>query len=305
MRKLVFALSLIVTGNIFAQITDAEKSLVKSKTDSVKSWKKGAVFNLGFSQTTLSNWAAGGNSSISGNGIANFHINYLNKKDSWENTLNIGYGLQRQDALGVQKTDDNIEFTSKYGRKLSKKWFYAGLINFRTQFAKGYNYPNDSVKISSFLAPGYLLGAVGMNYKLKKFLGVFISPFTTKTTFVMDDSLALQGAFGVEPDKKIRREIGGYLRGNFQKEIMKNVKITTTLGLFSNYMESPENIDINGDLLLLMKVNKYITVSINTTLIYDHDITISQDKDGDGLNEINGPRTQFKEIFSVGFSYKL
>ena len=70
-------------------------------------------------------------------------------------------------------------------------------------------------------------------------------------------------------------------------------------------MESPENIDINGDLLLLMKVNKYITVSINTTLIYDHDITISQDKDGDGLNEINGPRTQFKETFSVGFSYKL
>lgn len=86
---------------------------------------------------------------------------------------------------------------------------------------------------------------------------------------------------------------------------MKNVKLTTTLGLFSNYLENPQNIDINWDLLVLMKVNKYITVSLNTNLIYDDDITITQDKDGDGLNEVNGPRTQFKEILAVGFSYKL
>ena len=81
--------------------------------------------------------------------------------------------------------------------------------------------------------------------------------------------------------------------------------MSSTLGLFSNYIELPKNIDINWDLLLLMKVNKYITVSINTTMIYDHDITISQDKDGDGINEVNGPRLQFKEIMGIGFSYKL
>ena len=86
---------------------------------------------------------------------------------------------------------------------------------------------------------------------------------------------------------------------------MKNVKMTSSLGLFSNFMKNPENIDINWDLLVLMKVNKFITVTINTNLIYDDDITITQDKNGDGINEINGPRVQFKEIIGLGFSYKL
>lgn len=305
MKKLLLAITLLTTASLSAQVTEAESSLKKAKTDTVKSWKKGALFNLGFSQTTLSNWAAGGNSSVSGNGVANFHLDYLNTKESWENTLNLGYGLQKQDEADLQKTDDNIELTSKYGRKASNNWYYAGLLNFRTQFANGYNYPNDSIEISSFLAPGYMLGALGMNYKHKDDFGVFISPITSKTTFVMNDELSAIGAFGVDIDKKIRREIGGYLRGNFQKEIMKNVKLTTTLGLFSNYLQSPENIDVNWDLLILMKVNKYITTTISTNLIYDHDITITQDADGDGINEINGPRTQFKEILSLGFSYKL
>lgn len=305
MKKLIFLAFLTFQTSLMAQITDAEASLKTAKSDSVKSWSKGALFNLGFSQTTLSNWAAGGNSSISGNGIANFHLNYLNKKDAWENTLNLGYGIQKQNEMNVQKTDDNIEFTSKYGRKISDTWFYAGLVNFRTQFADGFNYPNDSVKISTFLAPGYLLGAAGLNYKSKETFGVFISPVTTKVTFVMDDSLSSEGAFGVTPDKKIRQELGGYLRGNFQKEIMKNVKLTTTLGLFSNYLANPENIDVNWDLLLLMKVNKYITVTMNTNLIYDDDIFLTKDNDGDGINELSGPRIQFKEILSLGFSYKL
>ncbi len=183
--------------------------------------------------------------------------------------------------------------------------FYAGLVNFKTQFADGYNYPNDSVKISTFLAPGYLLGAVGMNYKYKDLLGMFISPVTSKTTIVLDDTLSNAGAFGVDKGKNVRNEVGGYVRANFQKEIMKNVKLTTTLGLFSNYLEEPQNIDINWDLLVLMKVNKYISVSINTNLIYDDDIKIVQDDNGDGINEVNGPRTQFKEILTVGFSYKL
>ena len=86
---------------------------------------------------------------------------------------------------------------------------------------------------------------------------------------------------------------------------MENVKLTTTLGLFSNYLKNPQNIDINWDLMILMKVNKLITVSINTNLIYDDDAKITRDDDGDGINEVNGPRTQFKEIITLGLSYKL
>lgn len=306
MKYLFITFLFLWSGIIFGQITDAENKLkTAAKTDTIKSWKKGALFNVGFNQVTLSNWAAGGNNSISGNGVANFHLNYVGKKCSWENNLVSGYGILKQNYEGVQKTDDNIELTSTFGKKATDRWFYSGLLNFKSQFADGFNYPNDSVKISAFLAPGYLLGAVGMNYKLKEYFTLFVSPITSKTTFVLDDTLSKAGAFGVDPNKKIRNEVGGYVRVNFQKEIMKNIKLTSSLGLFSNYIEKPDNIDVNWDLLILMKVNKYITTTVNSNLIYDDDVNITQDKNGDGINEINGPRIQFKEIIGIGFSYKL
>ena len=144
-----------------------------------------------------------------------------------------------------------------------------------------------------------------MDYKPTSYLSVFLSPITSKTTIVTDTKLSNTGAFGVEPGEKVRSEFGGYVRADFTKEIMKNVKLNSTLALFSNYIEEPENVDVNWEMLVLMKVNKFITVSLNTKLIYDHDIDIVKDTNGDGNNDVNGPRTQFKEILSVGFSYKL
>lgn len=305
MKKLFLASALLVSGMISAQTTEAEDALKKATTDSVASWDKGAMLNLGFSQVSLSNWAAGGNNSVSGNIIVNLHANFIGTKDSWENGISMGYGLLKQNKSDVQKTDDNLEFTSKYGRKATKNWYYAGLVNFKTQFAGGYDLPNDSVRISSFMAPGYLLGALGMDYKPVTYFSLFVSPVTSKTTFVLDEKLSNAGSFGVDAGEKIRNEFGGYLRANFSKDIMENVKLTSSLGMFSNYLDNPENIDVNWEMLLLMKVNKYITVSLNTNLIYDHDITITRDSNGDGNNDVNGPRTQFKEILSVGFSYKL
>lgn len=306
MKKLIMSSLLICSGLMHGQVKDAEAKLKNAtKTDTIKSWKRGALFNFGFNQVTLSNWAAGGNNSISCNGVASFYLNYIGKKSSWENNLVSGYGIMKQNRESIQKTDDNIELTSTFGKKATQHWFYSGLINFKNQFTDGFNYPNDTIKISSFLAPGYLLGAAGMNYKFKEFLTIFVSPITSKTTFVMDENLSKNGAFGVEPDKKIRNEVGGYLRCNFQREVMKNIKMISSLGLFSNYIKNPQNIDLNWDFILLMKVNKFITATINTNLIYDDDITITQDKNSDGINEVNGPRVQFKEIMGVGFSYKL
>lgn len=304
-KKYLLGACLVASIASTAQTTEAEANLKKVKTDSVSTWKKGALFNLSFSQVSLNNWAAGGNSSVSGNALLNIYGNYIGVKSSWENVLDLGYGLLKQDEADIQKTDDKLEFTSKYGRKASKKWNYAGLINFKTQFTDGFDFPNDSVKISTFLAPGYLLGAVGMDYKPIANFGLFLSPITSKSTFVLDDVLSAAGAFGVDAGSKYRSEFGGYLRANYQKEIMQNVNLTTRLDMFSNYAENPQNIDINWEVLILMKVNKYITVSVNTNLIYDDDIKISKDTSGDGINDVNGPRTQFKEVLGVGFSYKL
>lgn len=316
MKKIVFGIILFPTL-LFAQTTDKEKELRAQTADTTLGWKKGGVINIGLSQTSLTNWAAGGQNSVAVNGILSAFLHKKTAKALWENYLDLGYGILRQGKVkNWWKTDDKIDFTSKYGVKVSKSWYGAALLNFKTQMTEGFNYPNDSIRISNILAPGYLLAALGLDFKPKDNFSAFIAPLTGKVTFVQDERLADAGAFGVENaiydatgnivthGKMIRSEFGGYLRILYKTEIMKNVGLQTKVDLFSNYMNNPGNIDVNWETLISLKVNKFLSATITTHLIYDDDIDIAVDNNNDGIIDEFGPRTQFKEVLNVGFSYK-
>ena len=163
---------------------------------------------------------------------------------------------------------------------------------------KGFNYPDDSTLISGFLAPAYILIALGMDYKPNDAFTILISPLAGKFTIVRDQNLANTGAFGVEPGKKIRKEFGASLKLMYKGNLMENITFQTKVDLFSNYIDHPENIDINWEVLITMKVNKYISANISASLIYDDDIDIVQE------NGKIGPATQFKELLGIGLSYK-
>nr|MBP9083784.1 DUF3078 domain-containing protein [Bacteroidia bacterium] len=94
------------------------------------------------------------------------------------------------------------------------------------------------------------------------------------------------------------------IRALYKKDIIENVNLQTKLELFSNYLEDPQNIDVNWEVLISMKVNKYITATLATQLIYDDNTIIAVDNNSDGIIDEAGPRTQFKEVLGVGFSYK-
>lgn len=281
-------------------------------------WAKGGVGAINFNQVSLTNWAAGGNSSISGAGLLRAFTNYEKEKVTWDNNIVLAYGLIRQEDDPVIKSDDRIEFVSKAGKKVSKKWAYTGLFSFRTQFASGFDDPVSPTRtvISDFLSPGYLQLALGMEYKPNKKLSVFISPVADKTTIVTNQTLADTGAFGVEgaeyddlgnittEGQNLRFELGGYLKLIYKDDIIKNVAFQTKLDLFSNYLNNPQNIDVNWENLLAFKINKLISASFATNLIYDDDILIGLDTDDDGIIDSQGKRTQFKQVLSVGFSYK-
>jgi hypothetical protein len=210
------------------------------------------------------------------------------------------------------KTDDKIDILSKYGREAFKNFYYSALMNFRTQMRPGYKYPDTENIISDLFSPAYLLIALGMDYKPNPYFSAFLAPLAAKFTFVTNESLSAAGAFGVTPGEKSRGEIGGYIRAiysrnDFKDEFLKNVSFTTKIDLFSNYGHNPQNIDVTWENLIALKVNKFISVNFNTVLIYDDDIKVPVDRNGNGLfesTEASGPRTQFKEILGVGFSYK-
>lgn len=300
---LLFAFSI---SCLSAQVRDAsiESKLKEEKTDTIAAWKFGGVTNLSFSQTSLTNWSAGGANSFSLNGLVSLFGNYINEKNSWTNTLDLGLGFLKQGEDSIyRKTDDRIEFNSIYGRKAFKNFYYSALVNFKTQFLPGYNYPDIKVKISDFLAPAYVTAAIGINYKPNEYFNAFLAPATSRTTIVNNSSLSEMGAFGVEKGKKTKNEFGGYLRimfskNDFQNAFMKNVSITTKLDLFSNYLLNPQNVDVDWQTLIALKVNKYITVNLNTHLIYDDDIKTMKEDGTPG-----GPKTQFKEVLGIGFSY--
>ena len=276
------------------------------KADSLKSWNFGGLAALNFSQVSLTNWAAGGRSSTSGVALFNVFGNYKKDNLSWENNLDMGYGLLKEQNNDAVKSNDKFDFNSKFGLKKSETLFYSTLFNFKTQFAPGYKYPKqtDAVPISRFLAPGYLTLSIGIDYKPNKIVSLFVSPLTGKMTIVNDQYLSDTGAFGVDPGKMIRMEVGSFAKLELKTEMMKNVSLDTKIDLFSNYLHNPENIDVNWDLLINMKINDYLSANLITNLIYDDDIKIAVDKNNDGILESNGPRVQFKEMFGLGLSLK-
>jgi len=296
MKKILLILSVAMTSLTF---------YAQDQVDSDTLWKFSGTTSLNLSQLSLTNWAAGGDNSLSGNALINLSANYATEKTSWENKIILGFGLIKQGDDPTRKSDDQIDLASKLGLKASEKWFYTALLGFNTQFAEGYDNPgeDDRLKISNFMAPGYLSFSLGMDYKPSETFSLFLSPLSSKFTFVLDDDLSAAGSFGLEPDHKTRAEIGAYVKMTFKKEILKNVTLDTKIDLFSNYFDNPQYIDVNWDLLLTFKVNDYLSASLLTQLIYDYDIKFGEDTTGDGEYDTFSEKVQFKELFGLGLTY--
>jgi hypothetical protein len=269
--------------------------------DTTLGWKFPTVLNITLSQSSFSNWSAGGENSYAINGLLITNANFKSKMTIWENSLIMAYGLMKQGDRELRKTDDNLDISSKFGYKAINDWYYSGLVQFKTQFSDGYKYDDAAgtkSKLSTFMAPGYLNVSLGMNYAPSKVFSLFIGPLSGKSTFVLDTAFSNAGAFGVDPGKKVRNEFGGSIKAVLSKEIVKNVTLGSKLELFSNYMKNPQNIDVDWQMLINMKVNEWLSASINLHLIYDDDIMTIKD------NTEHGPQVQFKEVFGIGLSYK-
>lgn len=282
-------------------------------------WQFGGIIGLNFNQAAFVNWAAGGENSIAYNALGNAYARYAKGKTLWVTTLDLAYGQTKLGKGPLRKTDDRIELNSKYGHKINDKLFWSGLMNFRTQFDEGFDFPNDSVSISEFMSPAYLTLALGIDYVPHKNFSLMVSPAAAKMTFVNNQRMADAGQFGVEPaefdefgekirdGENFRFEAGASLTAAYVTSFSEDrIAFSSRLQLFSNYLDRPENIDVNWETLLTFKVNKILNVSLATLLIYDHDIIIREVVDeNDPSQDKFGPRTQFREVLSVGVSYTI
>lgn len=283
-------------------------------------WKTSGIGSINLAQGVISNWAKGGESSISTLTEVNMFANYSRGNTKWDNNARFKYGLIKSGKKRLRKNEDMFEINSKFGQKAFgnlgkyamekygakgiKNWYYSFLVSFKSQIARGYNYPNDSVAVSTFLAPGYLVFALGLDYKPNKQTSLLVSPLTSKSTFVTDTALIDQTKYGIDKKRKAKNEMGAFIKARFKYNFNDDISLENKLSLFMNYVKNPQNIDIDWEVILRMKITFYMDAVISTHIIYDDDVKVPVFND-EGVKIGIGPRLQFKEVFSIGFSYKL
>lgn len=297
----VYCLSIAAQDKDVKRLKDESSKTIKKEPQQKEGWTKGGVFNLNLSQGASRNWAAGAEKfSFSINALANTFAYYKRYRNVWDNTLNVQYGIVNATSIGTRKNDDRFDLLSRYGYQLgdtaTSKWYLSALTNLRTQMTTGYNYTVDPKrKNSALFAPAYLLVSPGIMYKPNATFDVFLSPVTSRWVIVNEKNKDIRRLFNfTDTTKMALNEIGAFLTANIKKELAKNINLASRLDLFSNYKNNPQNIDVFWTNTLGFKVNKYIGVSYNFDLIYDHDI---KNVETGGLLG-----TQLKSLMGIGFT---
>lgn len=297
---------LLVTNCVLAQdnvvkVLKAEstaKVIKKDKDTTTWRWKKGGLLSFSASQGSLTNWAAGGdNFSLAANAYFNYFILFQNKNFNWDNNMDINLGYVQTTSLGSRKNDDRFDLLSKYGYKLdsSGKWLVSTLFNFRTQFFDGFSYSNNVADFSSaFLSPAYMLFSLGIDYKPSSKFSAFISPLTSRTIFIANDSLVKKGLYGVPVGKHSISDLGAFATLNYANSIGKNVTYKGRLDLFSNYKTNPQSVDVYMTNQFSFKINKYFSATYSLDLIYDDNVKLFGP-------DHNSPGLQSKSIIGIGF----
>jgi hypothetical protein len=316
-------------------VTDADK-IKPASTDyankDTTAWIYGGILNIGGNEGLLHNWGAGGEvASLAVNGIFSGFLTHLNGRRIWTNNLDLNYGLNYAYSYSFvpRKTDDRIDFTSKYGSRFknSKNLYLTGLFNFKSQFTKAYDYTDTnwrSYSTSKFFSPAYFTLAPGIEYRRGTNFSIFLSPLAARLTVVDKyyTDRSVQGAFGVEHGKTTKFELGAYLSARYMVNITPNITFRTRLDLYSNYLakdakdstgavvrkDNPGNITVLSDNLFAFKINKHINATLGIVFIYDNAVPyVSTFPGGTPKNEpLSGLGwLQMKQNFNFGFEYKL
>lgn len=279
MKKTVLSfVFLLVLVSVYAQETS---------NDTIKLWTKKGNISLLFNQTAFNDkWLGGGTSNLAGNFGLNYDFNYKKGDVIWDNKFIVAYGLAKVKGSKISKTDDRLELNSLWGKKAKGDWYYSLFFNFKTQMDAGYD--KDGNTISHFFSPAYFQLGPGMLWKKSNNLSVNFSPATAKLIIVHPHFTDFGPSFGVLQGDSSRFEFGASISGYYKFNVMTNISIENRLNLYSNYLDQPQNVDIDYQMNILMRINKYVSANLALQGIYD-DNTIKA--------------LQVREVFGLSANY--
>jgi len=291
----------LAENNVFS--SDLENVSNKFKVESP--WTLSGKTNLGLSQTGITKWKSGGESSYSFLFTFLGKANYSKNDMTWNNTLNLYDGWIKPGGEQLQKNEDEIDLTSRIGYKAAKSWKYSSEIAIKSQLFNSYNYPDREDVISKFISPVYFNLKIGMDYSPNKDLSILITPISFKMIYVNDSSEVDVTDYGIDEGKKTYWQPGLNIDLAWKKDFSDDISYSTKYNLFLNYLDPSDDIpDMDWESNITIQVNTFISITARLNLKYDNDVTFKVGEDDEG-NSIMETRWQMKDILSIGFIYSL
>lgn len=260
--------------------------------DSLQGWQIDWVGGLNGAQAAYNNWSQGGVNTISITASTVYNMKYRHNKFAYALATNLKYGKAKLEGQGTRKTDDRIAVNNKFSYLFADdSWSAFGNINFNTQFDQGfdYNVPDDQdpILISKFFAPAYVTEIAGIAYSPANYFSAEAG-LAMKQTIVTDTTLSTR--YGLKAGNKFRFEPGYSIALNFEKTVVSNVKLISSVETFTNMQRHIDNTDVNFSNELIGKINGFMNMSLQFVMIYDSDFN---------------RKVQIKQVLSAGLSISI
>lgn len=271
-------------------ISNVNRKVIVS--DTLDGWTQQWFGNLNGAQAAYKNWSSGGVNTISVTASTVYKLMYRKNKFAYALDANVEYGKARIEGEGTRKTNDRVAINNKFSYMFPKNhWSAFANVNFSTQMDEGYNYnvddDEDPILISDFMAPAYFTQIAGISYSPTNYYSAEAG-MALKQTIVTDTTLSVR--YGLEPGQQIRFEPGYAFAMNFQKTILDNVRLRSSVETFTNLQEPISATDVYFTSEVVGQINSFMNMSFSFALAYDEDFS---------------EQVQIKQVLSAGVNISI
>lgn len=281
---------------------DSMKQVVPEIEPTRINWLHSFDGSLHFSQAYISpNWYQGGNSNLNMivGALYNVKLNpKFNPNVIFETTVSYKLGLNNAPEDSIHKyniSEDLFQVNSKFGLIAARRWYYSITAQFKTQLLNSYKV-NTNEMIAAFLSPAELNVGVGLTYSYENLrktvqFSASIAPLSYNLKTCTNPNLNPE-AFGIDAGKTSKSEYGSSLELTFKWRLTYNIQYSSRLFAFTDYHYLQGDWENTID----FSINRFMSARIFAHLRYDSQAPVVADT--------SWRHWQFKEILSIGFSYK-
>ncbi|MEP7195083.1 MAG: DUF3078 domain-containing protein [Saprospiraceae bacterium] len=323
--------------NATAQEAERKKLMDASMNlENKEGWVRKGGVGLDLGQLiNINPYVGAGSNRLGIGGAVMFKANLKRNLLSWNNEIGINLSTQRigsgtlslgsDEKVPFEKALDIFNLSSNIAYKIGSNspWAYSADLFFVSQFLNS-NVDSATNKIylkelhtgiynttlvSKFLSPANFTFALGLKYQKQKNWYFFLSPIALKAIVISDQEIANLGVHGTKLKANSLTEynksllgLGALVRAGYTQKVFNKINIGSEVLLFSDYLDNPQNIDLNWLNNLAVEIFKGFNLNLKLDLYYDDNKT-NNISDNNAIGGILGQGKRINLIQQLLLSY--